>query len=260
MRLLGRQHGRIPGGRRNGSPPFNVVSGIPAVGNSFDPISLHPFAWYDPSDLSTLFKDAAMTTPVSADGDPVGAMQDKSGNGHHITQSVAGSRPLYKTSAGLSWLEFDGVDDNLNVLYSLSQPIDRVCGLRFLEVLGNGGAMVSGGTANACVLYISGGVNELRIYAGTELTGLAQAASGADFVATARFNGASSRVAIDNGSYQTGDAGANASDGMTLGSNGDSSDMANCRFYGLVERGSAFADSEIAQLRTYFGAKQGRVL
>lgn len=35
-------------------------------------------AWYDPSDLSTLFQDAAGTTPVTADGDPVGLMLDKS--------------------------------------------------------------------------------------------------------------------------------------------------------------------------------------
>lgn len=35
-------------------------------------------AWYDPSDLSTLYQDAAGTTPVTADGDPVGLMLDKS--------------------------------------------------------------------------------------------------------------------------------------------------------------------------------------
>ncbi|PJK29972.1 hypothetical protein [Minwuia thermotolerans] len=35
-------------------------------------------AWYDPSDLSTLFQDSVGTTPVTADGDPVGLMLDKS--------------------------------------------------------------------------------------------------------------------------------------------------------------------------------------
>lgn len=34
-------------------------------------------AWYDPSDLSTLFQDAAGTTPVTALGQPVGLMLDK---------------------------------------------------------------------------------------------------------------------------------------------------------------------------------------
>ena len=34
--------------------------------------------WYDPSDMSTLFQDAAGTTPVTAVGQPVGLMLDKS--------------------------------------------------------------------------------------------------------------------------------------------------------------------------------------
>ena len=34
--------------------------------------------WYDPSDLSTLFQDSAGTTPVTAVGQPVGLMLDKS--------------------------------------------------------------------------------------------------------------------------------------------------------------------------------------
>lgn len=53
--------------------------------------------WYDPSDLSTLFQDATGTTPVTSDGDPVGLMLDKSGNGNHATQSVSASRPTYRT-------------------------------------------------------------------------------------------------------------------------------------------------------------------
>jgi hypothetical protein len=61
--------------------------------------------WYDPSDLSTLFQDSAGTTPVTADGDPVGLMLDKSGNGFHATQATAGNRPVYKTDGVTSWLQ-----------------------------------------------------------------------------------------------------------------------------------------------------------
>ena len=52
-------------------------------------------AWYDPSDLSTLFQDSAGTTPVTASGDPVGLMLDKSGNGINASQAVSASRPTY---------------------------------------------------------------------------------------------------------------------------------------------------------------------
>lgn len=40
--------------------------------------SLNPIIWYDPSDWSTLFQDSAGTIPVTAVGDPVGLMLDKS--------------------------------------------------------------------------------------------------------------------------------------------------------------------------------------
>jgi hypothetical protein len=70
-------------------------------------------AWYDPSDLSTLFQDAAGTIPVTADGDPVGLILDKSGNGNHASQAISSARPIYRTDGTLHWLEFDGVDDRL---------------------------------------------------------------------------------------------------------------------------------------------------
>ena len=52
-------------------------------------------AWYDPSDMSTLFQDSAGTTPVTALEQPVGRMLDKSGRGNHATQATTTKRPTY---------------------------------------------------------------------------------------------------------------------------------------------------------------------
>ena len=71
--------------------------------------------WFDPSDISTLFQDSNGTTPVTASGQPVGKILDKSGNGNHATQGTASKRPTYTEGGGLSWLAFDGVDDNMEV-------------------------------------------------------------------------------------------------------------------------------------------------
>lgn len=57
--------------------------------------------WYDPSDLSTLFQDAAGTTPVTAAGQPVGLMLDKSGNGNHASQHTASKRPVLSSRVNL---------------------------------------------------------------------------------------------------------------------------------------------------------------
>lgn len=51
--------------------------------------------WYDPSDISTLFQDTAGTTPVTATGQTVARINDKSGRGNHLTQATAASRPIY---------------------------------------------------------------------------------------------------------------------------------------------------------------------
>ena len=94
----------------------------------FNPITLfangEQGAWYDPSDLSTLFQDDAGTTPVTEPGQTVGLMLDKSGNGNHATQPVAERRPVYQTDGTLHWLEFDGVDDHF-VISAPSSTVPR---------------------------------------------------------------------------------------------------------------------------------------
>jgi hypothetical protein len=90
------------------------LSGVLAAAPAFSPLDLfgsgEEGAWYDPSDLSTVWQDAAGTTPATA-GDPVGRIDDKSGNGNHATQSTSTKRPTLQTSGGLYYLDFDGVDD-----------------------------------------------------------------------------------------------------------------------------------------------------
>ena len=71
--------------------------------------------WFDPSDLSTLFQDSAGTIPVTASGQPVGRMLDKSGNGFHALQPTAAYRPTLQIEDGRPYLQFDGVDDRFNI-------------------------------------------------------------------------------------------------------------------------------------------------
>jgi hypothetical protein len=68
--------------------------------------------WFDPSDLSRMWQDTAGTTPITADGQSVARIDGQRGV-VSLRQSDAARRPLYKTSAGLHWLQFDGTNDNL---------------------------------------------------------------------------------------------------------------------------------------------------
>lgn len=69
----------------------------PGLGGGWTPalwfLASEQGAWYDPSDMSTMFQDSAGTTPVTAVEQPVGKMLDKSGNGNHASQPTTAARP-----------------------------------------------------------------------------------------------------------------------------------------------------------------------
>ena len=55
--------------------------------------------WLDFSDATKLYTDAGKTTPVSSDGDVIGAAEDKSGQGNDATQNTTNLKPIYKIAA-----------------------------------------------------------------------------------------------------------------------------------------------------------------
>ena len=128
-----------------------------------------------------LFQDSAGTTPVTADGDPVGLMLDQSGNGNHAVQTVSGSRPVYRTDGVLHWLEGDGVDDFIDTGLSHKDIWAVYAAVR--DISGDG-AIFGGRSSNNTRFYmtkdlvsvggdvtsiteISDGVVSLSIYSGS---------------------------------------------------------------------------------------------
>jgi hypothetical protein len=74
-------------------------------GLPFSPLALFTAgeqgAWYDPSDLSTLFQNAAGTTPVTGVEQPVRLMLDKSGRGNHAAAPSDAARPVLRGRVNL---------------------------------------------------------------------------------------------------------------------------------------------------------------
>lgn len=85
-------------------------------GGGFSPITLSPAAWYKLSDPATTFQDSAGTTPA-VQTDPLGRINDKSGNGAHATQASAALRPLLATGYRLRG---DFVDDFISASIPVS--------------------------------------------------------------------------------------------------------------------------------------------
>jgi hypothetical protein len=99
-------------------PTYLLFAQAMLGGVSFSPADLAGLTlWLDANDLTTLWQDSAKTTPVAADGDVVGAWEDKSGNANDGSQATAGLKPLYKTNIqnGKAIIRFDGVDDLLSL-------------------------------------------------------------------------------------------------------------------------------------------------
>ena len=114
------------------SPIAQAVRAItdPGVGGGFNPALLFAAgeqgAWYDPSDMSTLFQDSAGTTPVTAVEQPVGLVLDKSGNGNHASQPTAAARPVLSARKNLltysedftnaAWVAYSGLTKTADTL------------------------------------------------------------------------------------------------------------------------------------------------
>jgi hypothetical protein len=86
--------------------------GTPAVTSAGPPIL--PAPWYR-VELGHVWQDVAGTVPAVNDNDPIGRIDDQSGNGFHMIQATAGFRPLLKLGIqnGKPAALFDGVDDFL---------------------------------------------------------------------------------------------------------------------------------------------------
>ena len=92
---------------------------------------------YDPNDLTTLYQDAAGTIPVTAAGQPVGLIKDKSGRNNRAFQTVSASRPILQRNAttGAYYLAFDGVDDFLQtnaIDFTATDKVSLFAGVRKL--------------------------------------------------------------------------------------------------------------------------------
>ncbi|WP_420586563.1 hypothetical protein [Ruegeria sp.] len=75
--------------------------------------ALKPLLWRDPSDLATMFQDAAATIPVTSAGDPVKRINNKGTLGGHFLAPSDDQSPIYQTDGTHHWVESDGVNDIL---------------------------------------------------------------------------------------------------------------------------------------------------
>lgn len=234
-------------------------------------------AWYDPSDTTTLFQDTAGTIPVTAAGQAVAAMHDKSGLGRHLTQPILAKRPTYQTDGTLHWIDFDGVDDFLSVASFDLSSTDKVTIFAGLSLLSN---------ATGIYVELSENTNSFdrSFWAGRTsadayraisrgdagISGSQGASSAAAFPLASRnvvtnihdIAGDLTQVRVDganSGPAATGNKGlGNFRNGpLFVGNRGGQSLPFLGRIYGLILHGTLSTAAEIADAETYLATKTG---
>jgi hypothetical protein len=208
---------------------------------------------YDLTNSATVFQErtgASATTPSGADG-PIGTRKDLSPNNNYATPSSDAARALWRAAG---YAEYDGIDDLDTATFTIAQPITRISCIRPISTNPSGERIYAGAGGNVSAFRAAPNIS---LFSGTVLTGPAFPADGTDFVLTERHSGATSRVAINNGAYVTGNAGTAGSTTFAIGS---AAFFPNMRLYRVIEIARDLTDPEIALARTWCGAAAGLVL
>lgn len=228
-------------------------------------------AWYDPSDMATLFQDTAGTVPVTAAGQPVSLMRDKSGRGNHL-QAMATPATLRADGArfyldGLSdgfttpsinmtgngqltvcagirkttdaaiaiVAEFSGNLNTSNGAWYVAAPIDPgQAGISFVAKGTNAQYLDSLGFTSPVSAVVTAQADMLTPMTNMRVNG-AQTATTAGDLGTGTF-----------GNWQ-----------MYVGRRGSGGNTFTGRLYGLVVRGAASSAGQVAALETYMNARTG---
>ena len=233
-------------------------------------------SWYDPSDMATLWQDTAGTVPVTAAGQSVARMDDKSGNNHHATQATASRRPTFQASGDIYWLSFDGVDDALATAaidFTATDSLSFFAGLKkntnttfnmFFEFGENAGST----NGSFALLAPNGGADYGFISRGSAQSQLS--INGYDSPITNVVSGAADISAdvnklrvdgVEAGTLSTDQGTGNyGNKALYIGSRGGASLRFDGNLYGLIVRGAASSDFEVTDAELYLAEKTGVTL
>ena len=231
-------------------------------------------AWYDPSDWSTLFQDSAGTTPVTAVGQPVGKMLDKSGRSNHATQPTAINRPVLQIDgSGRYYLALNGTNSWMStpaINFTATNKMTVVAGVKKLSAAqsiicelspifsSNAGAfaMYSSRILVGDLYFASKGTSTSTAYCAGFPEGNSYVSTGlasvSDLLIILRVNGtqvSNSGLTQGSGNYGNHQLFIGMRAGVSLPFNGN--------LYGLVVRGALSTAPQIAGAETYMNSKTG---
>ena len=238
-----------------------------------------PGAWYEPSLTNgTLFQDSAGTTPVTAVGQPVGLMLDKSGRGNHARQVTAINRPVLQIDGnGRYFLAFNGTNswmstaainftgtDKMTVVAGVRKLSDAALGVvaEMSTIYTNPGAFLLSAPIVVGSNFGAGASSSYFTMGGFPSPVSAVVSAAFDLAGAARADEIQPRV---NGVVPSLIGAGNASAGagnfgnypLYIGARAGSSLFFNGQLYGLIIRGALSSAPQIASAEKFMNSKTG---
>ena len=239
--------------------------------------------WYDPGDITTLFQDVAGTIPVTASGQTVALMKDKSGNGADATQSDATKRPTFQVYAGTDYgyLNFDGTNDFMvtsAINFTGTAVMTATAGIQ-VDTGATGSRIVfelgTDTSANNGAFYITApstaGDHSFGLRGTTFIAAVVANVDPTDDILTAQLNiGAATKEleliprlngVTKSGAGITWSGGANAGTGtfgnyaLYIGARGGTSLFFKGRMYGLIVRGATSTAPQVTATEAWVTAR-----
>ena len=239
--------------------------------------------WYDPGDITTLFQDTAGTIPVTASGQTVALMKDKSGNGADATQSDATKRPTFQIYAGTDYgyLNFDGTNDFMvtsAINFTGTAVMTATAGIQ-VDTGATGSRIVfelgTDTSANNGAFYITApstaGDHSFGLRGTTFIAGVVANVDPNDDILTAQLNiGAATKEleliprlngVTKSGAGITWSGGANAGTGtfgnyaLYIGARGGTSLFFKGKMYGLIVRGATSTAPQVTATEAWVTAR-----
>lgn len=225
----------------------------------FSPASIPGMvALYDWSDISSLWQDTGRTSAITANGQTIKGVTDKSGSGNHLSEATNG--PTWESAGqnGRGTAKFDGVNDQLRCAgFTQAQPLTIFYAVQLVAFAGATQITdLNDGITSGTIMFAGANANPTWFYGAGSNVPSAVARDLNFNIHTAVFHGATSTLRHNGSVGASGNPSTNPYTSLSLGSD-SFGNFWNMRYGELAIYSGHLVSAQLQSLESYGKAKWG---